>query len=221
MSWNDAGRRGHVAGRVAWPVAVALCLAGCVGADPAELPRQGSRQTDGPLSASTGSGEFVAARSKDNPREWSQTFGAFLLCSTEPDQEIDIQRVRFDADPEPLTVETWYRIVPPVTERARGPRAAWWPYTSLRGTPPFGDEVGGQVVRSLDGPIGQECDEVGPRHGYTELMTAMTVGEAGALVERTYVDYTVEGQPYTLVIPWRNGVCGSAVTGRGCRPTGH
>jgi len=186
-----------------------LVLAGCT----EESGRPGDGQ--GPLSAMVGKGGFTAAAPRDASR-WTETFGAFLLCSTEPDREIHIKDVRFDVSPEPLAIDTWFREIPAAAQRNGGNASAWAPMVSDRGTPPFDGRYRGDFVKSLDVPITQTCSQSRPDSALIELLTTMTVDERGALIRRTFVDYQVDDEEFTLTIHWQNGMCGAAVDNRGC-----
>lgn len=201
--------------RIAAALALVLLVAGCsTGED-----RPDERDHDGPLSVQSGVGEYVAAAPRGAGDRWTMTFGAFRLCSTEPEQEITIDEVRFDLDPEPVAIDVWYRIVPPVDQRTTGDRSDWNPYAGVRGAPPFNGRVTGQFVESLAGPVTDECRDAGSRDGFTELMTTMTSDVEGAMARRTYIDYSADGERHTLTVRWRNGMCGTQVPLRGCRPS--
>lgn len=194
------------------PIALAVLILATLCAGCADDPAP-----NGPLSATTGRGGFTGTAPQD-VTEWSETFGAFLLCSKEPDTEIHIEDVRFDVTPEPVSIETVFRKVPPAAQRSGGKDpGAWLPIVSERGVPPFGGRYAGEYVTDLDEPITRTCkEERKPGSALTELLTVMTVGERGAVIRRTYVDYTVDDEEYTLTIRWQNGMCGTAVRGRGC-----
>lgn len=201
-----ARSRGNLATALVLGILATLC-AGCAD-DPA---------ANGPLSATTGRGGFTGAAPK-NAANWSETFGAFLLCSKAPDTEIHIQDVRFDVSPDPVSIETLFRKIPPASQRGGGKGSgSWMPIASARGVPPFGGRYAGEYVKDLDEPITRTCKEQRKQgSALTELLTIMTVGERGAIIRRTYVDYTVGDENYTLTIRWQNGMCGTAIKGRGC-----
>ncbi len=172
------------------------------------------RASDGPLSGHSGSGSTIAAKMPGKSK-WSVTFGAFLLCSTHPGTEIEIDRVRYDVTPEPVALTPMFRHIPPASEIPPGPhRADLDPIFSQRGKPPFraSRRIAGTVSSTLDKPITQSCDDLGPTHAMTELLTVMTVDEKGGLIRHTYVDYHVGGEDYTLTLDWVNGMCGTALT---------
>lgn len=148
------------------------------------------------------------------------TFGT-LLCSADPDADIEIDDVRYDVVPKLMTlwdadhprspsIGTWFRSVPTIADGGKDAT----PIISFRGGP---QQLVGEVRElgeGLPSPIDRECD------GYAkddrswpvvELLTVMTVGHPGAVARHTYVDYHVDDEDYTLTISWQVGICGPAV----------
>lgn len=181
--------------------------------DPMTGKRTVHEEGDGPLSANVGGGGQAAA--VPGPPPWSASFGSFLLCSTKPGAEITIEDVRFDTPTKPLKLEAWFRLVPEASKRGDA-NVSWDPIAFTVGTHGHhagtGPPAGGTFTRALDRPITQPCDDLGGDSARTELITEMTVGAAGGHVSTTYIDYRVDGHPYTLVVRWVNIACGNQIS---------
>lgn len=181
------------------------------------LPGPPTRHLDreGPLSASSGSGGFVAAARAGT---WYVAAAGNLLCLTEPGDPVTITGVRHDERVRPLGLRTFVRTVS-AADLVDGSRegiavgsAAYDRPTDrpkhFRGT--FSSEVAGTVVRQPCSVVRGAEDGI-PEDGFAELVFEMKVGRAGASVPRTYVDYTRGRRAYTLVIDWEMGACGTRV----------
>lgn len=207
------------------PVTISILLLGC-----SSIPSQepgvehsvpNNAMPDGPLSAQSGGGASVIMEPPSVSRR-TGTFGAFLLCTQDDDAAPVIDSIRFDVQPEPISVEAWFRHVPASAERQEPTDSGWNPYASVMGSPPEftpQDKPLGIFTRDLPNPITAKCSESSPQSGFIELMTALTVDRSGAMVRHTYVDYHVGDTEYTLTINWKNGICGPALNKRDrCRP---
>lgn len=175
---------------------------------------------DGPLRALASGGGITgpAVRTGEATKTW--TFGT-ELCSEVPEALIQIDQVRFDTSPPVRStdradggpvVSAWLRVLPP------GPDL---PIGSFDGEPV---ELPGQVSPVSAGfalPVGQKCESEPGRartRPVVELLTAVTVGEPGGVVEQTWIDYHVGANSYTLEVAWVVGLCGTSVpAGFGCR----
>lgn len=168
--------------------------------------------TEGPLSAQAGRGASVSMEPPSDGAR-SMTFGAFILCTTEPGAEIVIDAIRYDVAPEPLELQAWFRYVPDESERQDPSSSDWAPVVGAAGLPPRftpDSKPLGSFTQGLPtSPITQECTKPLPGNPHTELMTALTVDRKGALIHQTYVNYHVGDDSYTLKIDWRNGICGT------------
>lgn len=161
----------------------------------------------------------MAVNVHDRP-PWKVSYGLFLLCSRDG-QRIDVEDVRFETAPEPLAIEPWFREIPGEEERA-GKHVTWTPFISLpgvHGAYTDGTVAGGTFSRELTHAITQPCGEVDrPGVALTELVTEMTVGERGAWVRETNIDYRVGDRRYTLEVDWQNIACGVAIRTAECPP---
>jgi len=170
---------------------------------------------EGPLSAHTGLGDQAIAQPGKPP--WKASFGSFLLCST-TGAEIEIEDVRFVTKVEPQRAEAWFRTIPEASERNGGKPISWSPIGMLWGSHPDyldGTRMHGDFRRTMDGPLAVDCEDLAdPDNGRVELVTVLSVGETGAWVQQTHVDYRVAGAPYTLVIRWQNLACGTEIPKR-------
>ena len=170
---------------------------------------------EGPLSASTGHGGFVAA---DRPGTWYVAAAGNTLCLAQPGDPATITGVRFAQRVRPLALRTFVRTVTPEDLRASrgkgieiGTAAYQHPGGRSRqfeGT--FSPEVAGTVVRQPCS-VHQRTEKGIHDEGFSELVFEMKVGRRGGLVPRTYVDYTRGRRAYTLVIDWEMGACGVRV----------
>lgn len=166
----------------------------------------------GPLSASGSGGVSIYA-----PRRvpWTGTFGALLLCSSEPGSRIEIKAIRTSASPAPISTTHLLRSVPVEAERTGPKDLEWNPIYSVKGTYPHytdGTVLGGTVTSDIQTTVTQPCDGPdGTSHKFTELLTEIRVNREGGAVRATLIDYTVGDQWYTLKIPWQMIACGTAV----------
>lgn len=173
---------------------------------------QGPRDQGGPLSAQSGEGATVGTLVAHQRQ--GMTFGAFLLCTTEPGAVIHVDAVRYETNPEPSSVEVWFRHLPAAENRPDPRDSVWFPYVGVKGIPPSftaRDVPQGKLTRTLGDPITASCEGYSTDDAATELMTAMTVNRRGGMVRNTFVDYHVGDDEYTLTIPWHNGICGTAM----------
>lgn len=178
---------------------------------PDEPGRQIQREGEGVLSSSTGHGGVSIFRPPGDP-EWSATFGGLLLCVTKRGAEVRVTGVRQEGDPQPLWLRHRFRSVPPAPQRV-GEATEWDPVDSALGIYPHFDRFKargsyGPALGVIDRPCGSGA---GRRAGYVELMTEMRVGNRGALIPRTFVDYSYDGRKYALLVDWRMAACGSRV----------
>lgn len=153
---------------------------------------------DGPLSSQTGDGGNLAAPLKPGVKRGVFTFGAILLCSTDPDKNIYIDRVRYDKQPSSVSAKTYFRRIP----------MGDIPVASLRGRPQH--RISAELSPTLLEPVTQSCKDEQPR---LQVMTVMTTGHDGGVIPRTYIDYHVGSTRYVLNVTWKVGICGPAVTG--------
>jgi len=153
------------------------------------------------------------------PPPWTASFGAMPLCVRKQGDRVRIERVRAAVRGRPVRLRHALRVVPPKVEQRAG--LNWLAYYSEAAAFPGNDaKPYGGTLRPVTGAvIDQSCArrKAGDQ-GYTDLLTELTVGRRGAMVRRTYVDYTSGGRQYTLVVRWEMTACGTSMTehcGRG------
>lgn len=175
----------------------------------------------GPLSASSAVGSFALKAPKRFEGTWLGTFGAYLLCSSEPGIRIRLERVtwRSATDAPPREVTPWIRIVDDTTQPT-------YPAQSILGLPwksTNGLKFPGQYSRIIQGRlIGQPCSEVsedvdpktGALRNFTELLVVIESDANGADVSETYIDYRASGKAYRLEIEWDMVTCGLVIKNR-------
>ena len=136
---------------------------------------------------------------------------------------LTIDAIRNHIDTEPVDVLTGVRTLPPKAERTG---KGWGGTIVRRGKPDFTDPTAENFYRGTwnEDPAGTEvsiaCDGwPGPDDdGYTELLTTMSAGLAGAEVDRTDIDYTTaSGKKYTLVVELDFVMCGNRTRDPDCR----
>lgn len=182
----------------------------------------------GRLSASSGSGGFVAAAPVH--RSYWISEGDWVLCDTardngSPTEDITITGVRHVVGKlKPLEVRAYLRTVTPrqVARHPRKPTGVYAPFVATLGRPAlfrqrYADHrwaprgtytraiAGHTVLRGCDETMDDAlADAIGevPEHAWTTLVLAVKVGHDGARVRRTLVDYTVGETAQTLRINW-------------------
>ncbi len=199
-------------------VLAAVLLAGAASACGSTDSSTDGRGPGGPLSVLVGEG----GQSVDMPAGggWA-TFGGFVLCARQPGEAITVERVHFDADPEPLEVRAVFRVAPPKAERSSPGSIGWSVIATQLGRPRLLDtglRLRGSLTDTLRGPVTTPCQEIhaeGSDAAYTELLTVMKVDSRGAAIRNTRIDYRADGTEYALDIPWENVACGSAIPADG------
>lgn len=191
----------------------ALLTAGCQ----FEVPIHG--HGDGPLTAYDGGYFAMTDPPKINP-PWYGSFGA-TLCATEPGTRIELKRVTWEAadDARPLAVKPWLRFVDRSTKHTTG-------FIGVAGLPwdaYDGDSMPGEYREGVAGAvITQSCAALDRARDaeFTELVLVIKTGKQGADIERAFIDYEVDGDPYRLVAEWRMITCGEAIEAREPDPEG-
>ena len=194
-------------------VCVVLVVAGLVAWRYLPGPPTQHHDREGPLSATSGHGGFLA---DSRPGTWYLASAGNLLCLTEPGDPATITGVRHEVRVRPLGLRTFVRTVTPADLAdgrdegiAIGSAAYRHPEARerrFRGT--FSTDVAGTEVRQPCSARKGAANGI-PDEGFSELVFEMKVGPRGAMVPRTYVDYTRGRRAYTLVIDWEMGACGS------------
>ncbi|WP_282701105.1 hypothetical protein [Streptomyces sp. CC219B] len=173
----------------------------------------------GPLSAQSGGGNSSVYAPKKKP--WYANWGDFLLCAREAGDEIVLQSVVYEVDPEPLEVKTYLRTVRPDEIKFNDdgtPSDESLPFISAEGRPPafnYGEPQAGTFTSRVKGHrITQSCKDVDDReaNGYTALVVAMKVGEQGGRIPTASINYTVNGREYALDLEWAMTGCGTKTT---------
>ncbi|MFE0252417.1 hypothetical protein [Streptomyces sp. NPDC059010] len=164
---------------------------------------------EGPLQSDTAQGTTSVYAPDDAP--WAVTFGSYLLCSTSG-EPITLDGIRYHAAVEPKSVSLKLRTVTPQVWKASvdagyiGAALGKPPHFQKRKAP-------GQYADARNGSrITQSCaDQDREGAGYTELLFVLDVGEQGGFVDAAWIDYQVDGKPYTLRLDWKMVACGSKV----------
>lgn len=204
---------------VACVVAVLLALPGCSSGG-----RERHADGQGPLSAQSGRGTTSITAPARSP--WYGSFGALVLCRTDPDTQIRLQRVRYVTGPaEPREVTVLLRHVRPgqLTRKGARDRAedsmpvasaiGFPPRFSGSGRPGDGYTPAGTFTRRISGvPVRQDCGQDETKTGWTELFFVLEVDERGGEIPRAALDYLADGKPYTLRLEWEMIACGRAVS---------
>lgn len=202
-------------------VLVSSFLVGC-GADNGRT----IRNTDGPLDFASQTTAFVMDKplaggpgAPDESGLWWITFGGFVLCTEEPDRHPVIEAVRFEAYPEPEKVNPIFRHVPPESEWVKtdeyGEEIAWGPMLALVGRPSdrfAGRETHGGTYSALpEEPITRDCSTHQYKEPFVELIVEAQIGPRGAWIGKTYVDYRVGDDLYTVALGADLAACGDAI----------
>lgn len=175
----------------------------CSGCSPGESEPGDERRVhaegDGPLSVGQG-GENSILAPKKSP--WTATFGWVQPCSS-TGEAITIEKVHYDFAPEPRAARTL----------AYRPASGTTPFGSTKGTPEdqlrSDSHMRGELVESVEGlEIDDQCGTSQQQSGL-QLLTVLDVGEGGAEVRDYRIDYTSQGQEYTLTVDWRLIACGT------------
>lgn len=213
-----------------------LILTACQDSDPNQDATDATtRQQDGPLRAG-GDGGFAADPPPKAGHDYVVTFGGFLLCSTTSAVPV-IDRVTLGATP-PQGARVALRTVTPalVEETPRSQRRRLVPLAATWGSPPEFSEP----YVAVEPPLGtfdplvegievdESCSDTYaaqsavnkwdvPADKYLELMVVVPVETTdGAEVDGFTIDYTADGEDYSLDVPWTMVACDDAATRQQC-----
>ena len=191
---------------------------GVYGGDP-------GRTTDGPLALSSDTTLFFVQvpTGDDGPKpdelgRWWITFGGFVLCTDDPRRAPVIDEVRFDVEPQPEELNGMFRIAPEKRYWKKtdkfGEEIDWTPMLALMGRPAdrFNgvQTLGGSYVKIPDSPVDYDCS-ASFEEGYIELIVELRAGDAGAWIDKTYIDYHIDDDLYTLEVDADLVACGRVV----------
>ena len=192
-----------------------LAAAGCSGTG--DDGRRHHLDGQGPLSATSGDGGNSITAPAEVP--WYGSFGAFTLCSSDPGAEIELERVTYQAEIEPLDVQIRLRTVKADEIVMEGEEivSEYLPFYTALGRPPHFDgtetEYAGTYSTKVAGrQITQPCTAGDYRGGYTDLIFVMKVGKDGGNSPRASIEYRADGKPYTLDLRWAVTACGKAIS---------
>ncbi|MFJ9968807.1 hypothetical protein [Streptomyces avermitilis] len=164
---------------------------------------------DGPLQSHTDTGTTSVYAPKKAP--WTVTFGSYLLCSTSGDP-ITIDGIRYRTPVKPRSVSLKLRTVTPEVWKATvdagqiGAAVGAPPHFQQRKAPgEYKDPRAGSRIT-------QSCaDQDKEGTGFTELLFVLDVGKQGGYIDTAWIDYHVNGDPYTLRLNWKMIACGSRI----------
>ena len=136
-------------------------------------------------------------------------------------KDVVIQDVQLKLENDPLSSRTYLRSVPAKDQRVG--TGDWLPIGSRVGTPEhFADppHVGrGEFTDSKGARVTAPCGPDKSANAFQELVTVMEIGEAGARSNELEVNYTADGTPAVLVVPYTYVACGTAISDPDyCRP---
>ncbi|MFE9460890.1 hypothetical protein [Streptomyces californicus] len=127
-----------------------------------------------------------------------------------------MRRIRHDAPVPPLDVTVQLREV---ATDAPG-------IISARGEPPEFLDPKDSSRHPMEGAystfrpglrVTRQCGPPGKaEHGFTELLFVVEVDDGGGVIDRAWIDYTVDGEPtrsYTVAINWVMVLCGTETRG--------
>lgn len=161
-----------------------------------------------------GEGGSWALDAPRNNKEWSGSFGLYILCTT-TGQSVKLEKVTWKTRVEPAQVKVFVRHIPSRDKRAADKDYA--PIGMLEGLPAAHPEWGGSFVDYKGQRVDQRCsngqpDVNGPRD---DLVVSLTADSQGAALDGFTVEYSSEGRRYALDVAWSMALCGSAIT-EGC-----
>lgn len=187
----------------------------------------GNRTDNGPMMNKSGTAMFIVRPPEkhqsdelDEQGRWWATFGGLELCTDDPDRIPIVDGVRYDVSPTTVVVNPIFRSVPSESERERAGESertvTWAPMLMLRGRPSnqFNgntEALGGELGELPTAPLTVECSSSAVEDAYVELITELQIGPDGAWVDKTYVDYHVGDESFTLTIEADLGSCGRVV----------
>ncbi len=159
-----------------------------------------------------GQGGGISVAAPADPRRWSATFGSILICADESVELLDIAANVWQGTA--LDIAFRVRSVPAVARRP-GPDLPWAPVGSMRGAvDPIvaaGRIRSGQVRPVADAVVDQRCSRDADA-SYTEVLVSLTVGRAGAWVDRLEIFYRAGDRSYRLPVEQAFVACGRAIT---------
>lgn len=201
--------------RLGWATSLLLCLFAVQACDADaqhEMPSSSStvKANRGPLRVSEGSSGSMALAPIKGRSNASAVFGGLLLCTQGP--AVRLTRVRYYPSATAFQVRPLLREVPPAASRVPRDSIYWAPVSAWRGllsNPRVRKRIPGRVTLvTADTTVGQACgppDPAGPR---VELLTELRAGARGAEIESLRVDYEVDGDRYSVAVPWTYVLCG-------------
>ncbi|MFJ2847770.1 hypothetical protein ACIPD2_40105 [Streptomyces griseofuscus] len=163
----------------------------------------------GPLQSHTDTGTTSVYAPKKAP--WTVTFGSYLLCSTRGDP-VTIDGIRYRTPVKPKSVSLKLRTVTPRVWKATvdagqiGAALGAPPHFQQRKAPGEYKDVraGSRITQSC-------ADQAREGAGFTELLFVLNVGKQGGYINTAWIDYHVNGSPYTLRLDWKMVACGSRI----------
>ena len=197
---------------VAGTVATALMLVGCAAGGVTEHSDDGPGGDSFPLSIYGGGGgmSVLPPEGRQSGELWHATFGNFVPCLESGDSPVTVTDFDWSSTPglEPRSVVAYLRTFD---------RSETDPWLSMLGTPvdpldkDFKDSPAEITEGIQDHEVAVKCSDAFTGH-VEEIMLAVEVGDAGALLEDVSFDYeTDSGRKYRVVTDWKFYVCGDKV----------
>ncbi|MDK1473122.1 hypothetical protein QNO07_06750 [Streptomyces sp. 549] len=149
---------------------------------------------------------------------WDVAFGGHQLCTTDG-STIEIEEFRLETEVQALRTELVVRTlqsgdVPSGWEERDDAENFTTKSGGLGRLPDLEDgRLVGRFTQAKPGlMVTQGCDEAKEiKNGYTELFVQFQVGERGAYMSTMWIDYRVNGRPYTLDLEWGAIACGDDI----------
>ncbi len=211
-------------GWVGWPrrewrkvgvsLAAMLVLTSCQGGSSRTVHVEGK----GPLSASNGHGGYAMTEPAEFEDTWRGSFGASLLCSLRHDGHIELEQVTWDVAPNaaPRSVHAWLRVadssIRPTSSSYGVLGLPWKPDHDPRYPGEYTDKIADFTIDQTCDDLGKEADQdTGNPRKFTELFVVIESDKNGAALNKTYIDYRFNGNPFRLIIDWTIIACGESI----------
>lgn len=187
----------HQVGGSAVCLVLLVSLNACRSADDTGV----TRSLDGPLIADVvAGGQSLRAPST---KTWWASFGAFGVCTEGP--EVTIEGVRLVGGEEPLAIRQFVRRGETGYQGVLGAAPNWeQPYATF--DDPSDDA--GEYQEIPGAVISETCADVGNDRA-PAVVPVIKTGVDGLRATRLLIDYSADGDEYSLEMPWEVILCGT------------